>query len=305
MATLALVLINLIFGATFVVVKDAMTHVTPVRFIALRFLVGGGVLLLVALMRERDALRRGRTWRDGAALGALLYAGLATQTAGLVFTTPAVSAFLTAMSVAFVPVLAVVFLREHVSPGAWAGVALALAGLVALTWPGGSIGFGPGEALTIGTALAFATHFIVTAHRTAHTPPLTLAGVQLAVAGALAIATLPLDGALARAGATAVAPAPLFAPLPTIAWIEIAGMGLVATALAFFLQTWAQRTVPATRVAVIFALEPVFATLFSAALLGERFGARAAIGMAGILAGMLVVSLRGGVAGEGHAPADA
>ena len=127
---------------------------------------------------------------------------------------------------------------------------------------------------------------------------MTLAGVQIAVAAALAMATLPLDAALANAGATAVPPAPLFSPLPAIAWIEVAGMGLGATALAFFLQTWAQRTVPATRVAVIFALEPVFATLFSAALLGERFGARAAIGMALILAGMIVVSLRGGVSAE-------
>jgi len=296
-ATLALVFINLIFGATFVVVKDAMTHVTPVRFIALRFLVGGGALLLAALLRERAAVLRRRTWRDGAALGGLLYAGLATQSAGLVFTTPAVSAFLTSASVAFVPVLAVAFLRDRVSAGAWAGVALTVAGLVALTWPGGGVGHGPGEALTIVTALAFATHFIVTARVTSRTPPLTLAGVQIAVAGVLAFATLPLDAALARAGATAAPLAPPFSPLPAIAWAEVVGMGLGATALAFFLQTWAQRTVPATRVAVIFALEPVFATLFSAAILGERFGARAAIGMACILAGMLVVSLRGGVTG--------
>ena len=66
-----------------------MTHVTPVRFIALRFLVGGSLLLLVALLREREHLLRARTWRDGAMLGALLYLGFATQTAGLVFTTPA------------------------------------------------------------------------------------------------------------------------------------------------------------------------------------------------------------------------
>jgi drug/metabolite transporter (DMT)-like permease len=302
-ATLSLVLINLIFGLTFVVVKDAMAHVTPVRFIALRFLVGGSVLLLAALVRERAHLLRARTWRDGAALGALLYAGFATQTAGLVFTTPAVSAFLTATSVAFVPVLAVVFLRDPVGRGAWTGVALAFAGLVALTWPGGGIRFGPGEALTIGTSLAFATHFIATSHLTSRTPPLTLAGVQIAVAAGLALLTLPLDGALARVGATPVAPAPLFAPLPAITWLEVLGMGLGATALAFFLQTWAQRTVPATQVAVIFALEPVFATIASAVLLGERFGLRAGIGMALILAGMIVVSLRGGVPDETPRPA--
>jgi drug/metabolite transporter (DMT)-like permease len=71
MADLALVLVNLIFGATFVVVKDAMTHMTPVRFLALRFLVGGGILLALALLRERPALARGRTWRHGVILGAV------------------------------------------------------------------------------------------------------------------------------------------------------------------------------------------------------------------------------------------
>jgi drug/metabolite transporter (DMT)-like permease len=295
-ATLALVFINLIFGATFVVVKDAMTHVTPVRFVALRFLVAAGVLLLAALVRERTHLLRAGTWRDGALLGALLYAGYATQTAGLVFTTPAVSAFLTGLSVAFVPVLAVVLLRDRVPGGAWAGVAIALAGLVALTWPGGGVHAGPGELLTLGTALAYALHFIATAHVTARTPPLSLAAVQIAVVAALAFATLPLDAAVARAGIAAAPPAAPFAPLPAIAWLEVVGMGVVATALAFFLQTWAQRTVPATRVAVIFTLEPVFATLFSAAFFGERFGLRAGIGMALILVGMLVVALRGGEA---------
>lgn len=294
MATLSLVFINLIFGATFVVVKDAMTHVTPVRFVALRFLVAAVVLLTVALVRERSSVLRARTWRDGALLGALLYAGYSTQTAGLVFTTPAVSAFLTGLSVAFVPVLAVVLLRDRVPGGAWAGVAIALAGLVALTWPGGGVRVGPGEVFTLGTALAFALHFIATAHVTARTPPLSLAAVQIAVTAALSFATLPLDAAVARAGVTTVAPAAPFAPLPAIAWIEVVGMGVVATALAFFLQTWAQRTVPATRVAVIFTLEPVFATLFSALFFGERFGIRAGIGMALILTGMLVVALRGG-----------
>ncbi len=294
MATLALVFINLVFGATFVVVKDAMTHVTPVRFIALRFLVAAVVLLAVALVRERRWILRPGTWRDGALMGALLFAGYAMQTAGLVFTTPAVSAFLTGLSVAFVPVLAVVLLRDRVPGGAWVGVAIALAGLVALTWPGGGVHAGPGEALTVGCAVSFALHFIVTSRLAVRSPPLSLAAAQLAITAALAWALLPLDGAVARAGVTTLVPAPLFAPLPAIAWMEVVGMGLVATALAFFLQTWAQRTLAATRVAVIFTLEPVFATVFSAAFFGERFGARAAVGMALILAGMLVVSLRGG-----------
>lgn len=294
MADLALVLVNLIFGATFVVVKDAMTHVTPVRFLALRFLFGGGLLLVIALLRERPAVRSARAWRDGAILGGVLFLSYGTQTSGLVFTTPAVSAFLTSLSVVLVPVLAVLFLRDRVSSAAWFGVACATGGVVALTAPGaGMVGLGPGEMLTLGTAVGFAAHFVITARFAGRNPPLTLAAVQLAVCGALSIALLGLDGVLERAGATAAPAAGLFAPLPAVAWIEAAGMGVGATALTFFLQTWAQRTLSATRVGVIFALEPVFATLFSYALFGERFGVRAAVGMGLILAGVIVVAARG------------
>jgi len=286
MATFALVFINLVFGATFVVVKDAMAHVAPVRFVALRFLVAAVVLVAIALVRERAWLAKRATWRDGALLGALLFLGYATQTAGLVFTTPAVSAFLTSTSIAMVPFLAVLLLREKLNTAAWIGVVATLAGLMLLLWPGGGIPVGPGELLSLACAASFAFHFIATAHVAKRTPPLALVAAQTTVVSALAFACLPLD----HPGAT---PALSSEALPPKVWIQILGMGVGATALAFFLQTWAQRTVPATRVAVCFALEPVFALLFSAALTGERFGPAELVGMALILAGMLVVSLRG------------
>lgn len=285
MATFALVFINLIFGATFVVVKDAMTSIAPVRFVALRFLVAAVVLVAIALVRERAWLAKRTTWRDGALLGALLFLGYATQTAGLVFTTPAVSAFLTSTSIAMVPFLAVLLLRERVNTAAWIGVAATLAGLTLLLWPGGGIPVGPGELLSLACAASFAFHFIATAKVATRTPPLALVASQTTVVSVLAFACLPLD----HTGATPAASL----SFPPRVWVQILGMGLGATALAFFLQTWAQRTVPATRVAVCFALEPVFALLFSAALTGERFGPAELAGMALILAGMLVVSLRG------------
>lgn len=294
MADLALVLVNLIFGATFIVVKDAMTHLAPVRFLALRFLFGGGLLLAVALWRERAALSRPRAWRDGALLGVVLFLSYGTQTAGLVFTSPAISAFLTSLSVPLVPVLAVAFRHERVNRAAWLGVACAAVGLVALTAPGGGLrGLGPGEAITLATAVGFAAHFVITSRVAGRTPPLTLSAIQLATCGALSISLGGLDGALERVGATGAPAAALFAPLPAIAWVEAIGMGIGATALTFFLQTWAQRTLSATRVGVIFALEPVFAALFSFLVFGERPGARAALGMALILAGVLVVGARG------------
>lgn len=292
MALLALVLVNLVFGATFVVVKDAMTHVAPVRFLALRFLVAGPLLLVAVALFQRPALVRAATWRDGALLGAILFVSYAMQTTGLVFTTPAVSAFLTALSVPMIPLLGLWFLGERVNAITWLGVATAAAGLVALTLPG-RVAPGPGEALTVLTAIGFAVHIVLTARLARRTPPLPLVAVQLVVAGVLALLALPLDGWLAARGATGAPPAPLLAPLPPIAWLEVIGMGLGATALTFFLQTWAQRRLSATRAGVTFALEPVFATAFSLAFFAERIGLRAAAGMLLILAGMLVVEVLG------------
>jgi drug/metabolite transporter (DMT)-like permease len=292
MAVLALVLVNLVFGATFVVVKDAMTHMAPLRFLALRFLVAGPLLLALAWLVQRTALVRRTTWRDGLVLGAVLFASYAVQTMGLVFTTPAVSAFLTALSVPIVPVLGLWFLGERVNAVTWAGVLTAALGLVVLTLPG-HVDFGPGEVLTLLTALGFAIHLVLTARMARRTPPLPLVAVQMVVAGTLAALALPLDGWLEARGATGAPAAGLFAPLPAIAWLEAIAMGLVATAFTFFLQTWAQGRLTATRAGVVFALEPVFATAFSLAFFAERIGLRAAAGMALILAGMLVVETLG------------
>ena len=293
MALAALVFINLVFGATFVVVKDAMTMIAPVRFLALRFLVAGGSLLVVAAFASRGGLGHGASWRDGALLGSVLVASYAAQTLGLVFTTPAVSAFITALTVPIIPLLGLAFLGERVNATTWLGVALAAAGLAALTLPAGGFAPGPGEALTTLCALGFAVHIVLTARLSRRTEPLPLAAIQLACAGALAVAALPLDAWLAARGATGAPASGLFAPLPARAWVEAIGMGLGATALAFFLQTWAQRRMGVTEAGVVFALEPVFATAFSLALFGERIGARGWIGMALILAGMLVVEVLG------------
>jgi drug/metabolite transporter (DMT)-like permease len=289
----ALVFVNLVFGATFVVVKDAMTMIAPIRFLALRFVVAGFLLLVVAALVQRPALVRFASWRDGALLGAVLFAGFALQTMGLVFTSPAVSAFITALSVPLIPLLGFAFLRERVSAVTWLGVALAAAGLAALTLPTGGLTPGPGEMLTVFAALGFATHIVLTARLSRRTPALPLVAMQLCVAGALAVLALPLDGWLEARGATGAPASGLFAALPARAWVEAVGMGLGATALTFFLQTWAQGRMGATQAGIVFALEPVFATAFSLALFAERIAPRSWVGMALILAGMLVVETLG------------
>lgn len=268
---LALVVAAVCFGTTFLIVQGAVARVEPVPFLAVRFLVATAVLWPLARRRPASP----GELRDGVLAGSTLLAGYVLQTVGLQYTGSATSAFITYLLVVFVPVLGLVLLRRRPHPVTLLGIAIAVVGLVLLTDPGGAAGasgFGRGELLTLGCAVAFAAHVVVlgeTAHR--H-DPVRLARVQVAVVGtACAAPGLWLGGygfpapALAAAVATA----------------------LFATALAFLLQVSGQRTVPPARAALILLLEPVFAGIV-ASLRGDPLSGGQLAGAALILGAVII-----------------
>lgn len=287
----ALVVAAFFFGTTFVVVKDAVTHVDPLPFLAVRFLIGAAVLLVAGRGRpssEREVVH-------GVVAGLALWAGYSLQTFGLQHTAPATSAFLTYMLVVIVPVLGFVFplrpprrrpkgsrLRRPVSPGRrlhWttaAGIAIAVAGLVLLTG-GASTGFGRGEALTLGCAVGFAVHMVILGQSAARHDPVRFTAVQLATVGGASLLLSALDDP----GAVAFGGAPLAAAAFT---------GVFATALAFLAMVWAQRSVSPSRAALILLLEPVFAALLSW-VDGETLSAASAAGGVLILVAVVVAEV--------------
>jgi drug/metabolite transporter (DMT)-like permease len=244
---LALVVAAICFGSTFIAVQAAVGRVEPIPFLAVRFLVAAGVLWPLARRRPRAPHER----RDGLTGGAALLLGYILQTIGLQYTSSATSAFITYLLVVFVPVLGLVLLGRRPHPVTLAGIAVAVVGLVLLTDPGGGgaeAGFGKGELLTLGCAVAFAAHVVIlgeTAHR--H-DPIRLATVQVAVVGAgCAIPGLFLGGY----------------GFPAPALVAAITLALVATALAFVLQVFGQRSVPPARAAILLLVEPVFAALLA------------------------------------------
>lgn len=276
----SLVFVTVIWGTTFVVVKVAVETVDPVVFVALRF----GLAALVLGLVGWTALRRApaATWRAGALLGLALLAGFLLQTFGLRETTPARGGFITGLSVVLVPLLDAALTRRRPSRAAALGVVVSTTGLIVLSapldaaeWAAGTL---RGDLLVLGCALAFALHIVGVGHFAGRHDARAITTLQIAVVGVLA-------------GAAAVA---LGAPLPTTGsvWLAVAYLGTVATALMFLLQNWAQIHTTSTHTALIFALEPVFAALFSALLCGEALGPRSLAGGALILAGMLVAELR-------------
>ena len=267
---LALVGAALCFGGTFLVVQDAVARAQPVPFLAVRFTIGALALWPLAARRPRSA----GELRDGLAGGLALLTGYLLQTIGLQYTDSATSAFITYLLVVIVPLLGIVLHRTRPHVTTVAGVALAVVGLVLLTGPGGH-GFGRGEVLTLGCALAYAVHVIVlgtTAHR--H-DPIRLAAVQLTFVGlACAVPGLWMGGYR----------------LPASAFAAAVGTGLIATAGAFALQISGQRSVAPSRAALILLLEPVFAALL-AQVAGDGLRALQLVGAGVILVAILVAEV--------------
>src|ERR1700679_1219709 len=294
-ADLALAVTALIWGSTFVVVKDALADVSVFVYLAVRFAMAAVVMALV-FWRSVRALDKAAVWA-GVQIGFFMFAGYAFQTTGLQFTSPSKAAFITGSSVVIVPLLLAVFSRRRVNQWIWAGALAALAGLYFLTVPPeGFGGLNRGDPLVFGCAVMFAVHMIFISRYIAHHSVGALAVVQVATTALFAPIALPFlslsniehprwiwSGTL------------IFAVLIT---------SLGSTAFGFSAQTWAQQYTSPTHTAILISLEPVFAALTSWLLAREHLGGRILLGAALIFAGILLAELKGPapIAPESPAP---
>ena len=286
-AHLLLVLITLIWGSTFVLIKEALADSSPLLLNAVRMSLAA-ILLAILYRKHLTGLDR-RAAIAGSVVGVFLYLGYALQTAGLKLTTPSKTAFLTGVSTVLVPVVLVTLWRTRVHPWRAVGIALALAGLFLMTVPAGRQGIADfaninlGDLLSIACAFAFAFQIVFLGRATQRFPFEQMAVLQIVVAALLMTLTAPL---LERT---------YFRPTPVVITTVIV-TGVLGTAVAFTVQAWAQQFTPATHTALIFTLEPVFAWLTSFLYLKERLGLRAGAGALLILSGILVSELLGQVA---------
>jgi drug/metabolite transporter (DMT)-like permease len=284
-AHLLLVLMTLIWGSTFVLVKAALNDSSPLVLNAVR--MGLAAVLLALYYRRQIAVLTRQALIAGIVVGVFLYLGYAFQTSGLKLTTPSKSAFLTGTSTVMVPLILVAIWRTRIHLWRVVGIVLALTGLFLMTVPAGEgladfakVNFG--DVLTVGCAVGFAFQIVFLGRATQRFPFEQIAVLQVATAAVLmAITALFLEQ-------------PHFEPSKTaIAAILITG--ILGTAVAFTVQAWAQQFTPATHTALIYNLEPVFAWLTSLIYLKEQLGVRAGAGALLILGGVLVSELLGQV----------
>jgi drug/metabolite transporter (DMT)-like permease len=267
-AVLALIGASFLFGATFVVVKSALDGIEPLSFVAWRFLIGGLVLAALAIPRGR------LLWWHGLIAGIALFAGFALQTAGLQYTSASNSALITGLYVVFTPFLAAIFARRAPSPWVVAGAAIAFAGVYLLTGVDG-FSLSTGDLLTVGCALAFATHIVVLAHYAHRHPVIPFTTVQMIVTAVFAFGVAGLFEGLSLPDRSV--------------WAALAVTGVGVSAGAYLLQIWAQTIVGASTAAVVLAAEPAFGVAAGWVVLGERLGLEGWIGAALIVAAIYLV----------------
>jgi drug/metabolite transporter (DMT)-like permease len=269
LAHVAVVVAAVLFGSTFLVVKDAIEDVDPYVFLSVRFAIGALVLAPVAARRPATP----GAWRAGLWCGAALASGYVFQTVGLQRTTASVSAFITYLLIVIVPLLSAVVLRRLPSRSALAGVVLGTGGLVLLT--GGVRDLGTGELLTLGCAVAFAAHVLLLSELAPRHDALRLNATQLAVVAA-----------------SCAVPGIVFGSyrIPLTALLAAAFTGIAASAVALGLQVWAQTRLSAVRVSLLLLIEPVSAALLGVAT-GEHLGWVGVAGCAVILLGIAVTEL--------------
>lgn len=285
-ADLALLFTVIIWGSTFVVVRDAVRAYPVFPFLVIRFTVA--FLALLPLARNRrwawgltawgPVRRRRLDLAAGVLVGLFLFVAYATQTFGLLLSTPTKTAFITGLSIVIVPLGAALFLHRPPSRWALAGVIVATIGLALLTL-NEQLRVGAGDLLVLMTAFSLAGHIIAVGRFAPDGDPLFLTLAQLATVAVTSGAAAWLTGEW-RAG------------MPSLfVFAAIVFTGVFATAFAFAAQTSAQRFTTPTHTALIFAGEPVFAAIFSYLFAGEMLGGRAVLGCALILAGVLAAEL--------------
>lgn len=274
-AEIALIAVAAVWGLTFVMVQDAVRILPVMTFLAYRFIPAA---LLVALIFRRQLARLPiRGWMTGAWLGLFLTAGYIFQTLGLERTTAAHAGFITGLFVVLTPLLGAVFLGEAAGAPAWVAAVASAIGLYLLSGAGGEFDLA-GDGLVFLCACAFAAHILATSR-----------AVQRYDVGALLVVQLGLCGAfcLAVAGATG----DVEVPRDGTVWTALVVTSVFASALAFFVQTYAQQHAPPARTALILGSEPAFAGLFAYLIQGETLTALGWMGAALILVAIFTVEL--------------
>jgi len=276
LAEASLVLITIIWGTTFPLLRTSLRVLDAYDIVALRFTIAAVLIAAIYWKRFRHLNRT--AVRDGAVTGLFMGAGYLTQAIGLTTISSPRSAFITGTAVIFVPFIDRFVSRLGATLGESLAVALTFVGLL-FFYADANLKLQAGDLWTLLGALMFASQVVTTNVAARRSDPFVVSALQSAAAALVAWAfVIPRGG--------------LSVPLSAIPWDRILYFGVVATAFILVLQTWALGKTKPVRAGVIYSLEPVFAAVFAMAFFGEGMSSREVLGSAAILLGVLVAELK-------------
>ncbi|WP_035294401.1 DMT family transporter [Clostridium sp. KNHs214] len=261
-ADLSLLLVAMLWGGGFVVIKDALNSVTPFYIMAMRF--GLSFLLMCLVFWKRVKRIDKKNIIGGSIIGIFLFLAFAFQTIGLQYTTAGKQAFLTAIYVVEVPFLCWIFIKKKPDNYSIAAAFLAFLGIGMLTMQG-SIKINLGDALTLICSVFFAAQIISTGFYAEKLDPIVLTVVQFGVAAILSyISALIFE--------------PKLPYLSTSVMLSVAYLSVFSTLIAFLVQNIAQKYTSSTHAAIILSLESFFGCFFAVIFLGEKLTTKIIIG---------------------------
>jgi len=276
-ADFSLLLVTLVWGSTFVIVKWAIKDLPPLPFLTIRFALAF-ISLLPFLYFQKAHISKGALLK-GVALGVFLFSGYAWQTIGLQYTTASNAGFITGLSVVFVPALVTITTRKLPSPSLILGILCALVGLAFLSL-GDRFQLNKGDLMVLVCALSFALHIFFVGRYAPQTNATVIASVQILTVSVLSgISSMFL-------------PQPIM-HFSTNVWVALLVTAIPATSLAFFVQNKMQQFTTATHTALIFSMEPVFAAISAFFFAGEILTLRGLLGAGLVLVGMLIAEFTG------------
>jgi drug/metabolite transporter (DMT)-like permease len=284
-ADLPLLLVTLIWGTTFVLVQNAIDFLEPFSFNGIRFLIAAILLIVCLLIFERRQLKQlnFKIFASGVFIGFWLFLGYVTQTMGLLYTTTSKAGFITGLNVVLVPLFSMFLLKQYPSKNAILGVLIATLGLFLLTMTDAAT-LNIGDGFVFICAISFALHIILTGKFSSKFPTLLLTIIQVTTVALLSIGSSFLFEDWRKSLNKDIL-------LSQDVIVALIITSVFATALAFFIQTNFQKYTSATRVALIFAMEPVFAAIAGYFWALERLSFSALFGCILIFTGMICAEL--------------
>lgn len=278
LAQILLFIVAIIWGTSFVILKNTLDEIPTLWLLSLRFLTSALVMALLAGKRLFKLKSDG--YKGGAWLGLCLIGAYLLQTYGLVYTTPGKNAFLTATYCVLTPLLTWLMYKKKPGRSVLPAAFLCLAGIgfVSLSGGDGEAAFNVGDALTLGCGVFFAFQIVLLEKYREEVDAFSLNAMQFAVAGAFMLV-----------GALIFEPFPKDAPLS--AWLGLAYCSLVVTALCFYVQAWALKYVSSSVGSLIMSLESVFGVLASVVFYHEKLTLMLIVGFTLIFAAVTVCEL--------------